>query len=368
MQGPAQGNASPSVSCCLIQCGKYLTIIADDALQGSFEAPQHSVLKLEHRKRSQQMILSWTHPSNRHLGCPDEFTIVLSPFVCCGYAKVGDIQAPDLTPKGLPEHFAKVEVEHGFWVHAPERQRTFYFYAKTREEQKEWVNLIRHNLEVFRSHPDASAKILRRCQKTLAEHGYNDKEQARKLNAVKHALRDRRFRQFDRKSDNDEDKIGWATFQGKTDKVAALLIPDDKDEKFDLWAEKAAGEWDVNQCFSADLGGNSLLIEAVKRDATGILLMLLDRKANVDVQNVDGDTALIVASRLGREFAAIHLLHAGADLKVCMHAFRFSIDYSFCPMTRLWDRLKTDTTKMSKRRPLPRFRQSWRNRERTLIS
>ena len=38
--------------------------------------------------------------------------------------------------------------EHGFWVHCPTRQRTFYFYAKTANEQVDWIQNIRHNLEV----------------------------------------------------------------------------------------------------------------------------------------------------------------------------------------------------------------------------
>ena len=38
--------------------------------------------------------------------------------------------------------------EHGFWVHSPERQRTIYFYAHSEEDQKSWVQDIRHNLEV----------------------------------------------------------------------------------------------------------------------------------------------------------------------------------------------------------------------------
>jgi hypothetical protein len=33
-------------------------------------------------------------------------------------------------------------------VHSPERQRTIYFYAHSEEDQKSWVQDIRHNLEV----------------------------------------------------------------------------------------------------------------------------------------------------------------------------------------------------------------------------
>jgi hypothetical protein len=41
-----------------------------------------------------------------------------------------------------------VTQEHGFWVHSPERQRTIYFYGYSEEDQKSWVQDIRHNLEV----------------------------------------------------------------------------------------------------------------------------------------------------------------------------------------------------------------------------
>ena len=46
--------------------------------------------------------LMWTHPKMENIARPDDFCIRLSPCVCCGYADVGDIQAPDLTPPGLP--------------------------------------------------------------------------------------------------------------------------------------------------------------------------------------------------------------------------------------------------------------------------
>ena len=56
------------------------------------------------------------------------------------------------------------------------------------------------------------------------------------------------------------------------------------------------------------------LPQAVKRDAMGVLLLLLERKADVNTRNVDGDTALILASRLGRQSAVVQLLLSGANL------------------------------------------------------
>ena len=70
----------------------------------------------------------------------------------------------------------------------------------------------------------------------------------------------------------------------------------------------------ASDCFAAEYGGNSLLIEATKRDATSIVVFLLDQNADINFQNVHGDTAAIVASRLGRTIILLHLLLAGADL------------------------------------------------------
>jgi hypothetical protein len=53
--------------------------------------------------------LMWTHPKMENLARPDDFCIRLSPCVCCGYADVGDIQAPDLTPPGLPASATTVQ-------------------------------------------------------------------------------------------------------------------------------------------------------------------------------------------------------------------------------------------------------------------
>jgi hypothetical protein len=46
--------------------------------------------------------LMWTNPKMDNIARPDDFCIRLSPCVCCGYADVGDIQAPDLTPPPGP--------------------------------------------------------------------------------------------------------------------------------------------------------------------------------------------------------------------------------------------------------------------------
>jgi hypothetical protein len=147
---------------------------------GAFEEPQHSLLKLDDERGN--MTLRWTHSSNEHLYDWMRFTITLTSFVCCGYCDVNDPQAPDLTP---PEASAKhtpppggytVPQEHGFWVHSPERQRTFYFYARSMEEQEMWVQNIRHNLEVLRSRPGADAEIMAKCEETLVTNGYTEHE------------------------------------------------------------------------------------------------------------------------------------------------------------------------------------------------
>ena len=142
---------------------------------GAFEDPQHSVLKLDDLRGS-DLVLKWSHPSNEHFYEHEQFTIWLSSFVCCGYCDLNDPQAFDLTPSGAggkaPYGGYTVQREHGFWVHSPERQRTIYFYARSREEQEEWVQNIRHNLEVVRSRPGADSEIMDKCERTLVMHGY----------------------------------------------------------------------------------------------------------------------------------------------------------------------------------------------------
>ena len=227
--------------------------------RGAHEAPARTTIKLEYRKLSDEVVLEWTHPSNAHLENPAEFTIVLSCCVCCGPAKVGDVQAQDLTPKGLPALLSRVQHEHGFWVHCPMRQRTFYFYGKNSEEQKEWVLLIRHNLEALRARPNADAFVMLKCKQTLGQHGYSKDEQGRRLNKVKQALRDRRFRQIDQKSDHLEDRIGWAIYQGRAGKLAALMGHQPSSRGAIQYIQENG--WPVDKTFSEDLGGNSLLIE-----------------------------------------------------------------------------------------------------------
>jgi hypothetical protein len=57
----------------------------------------------------------------------------------------------------------QVQLEYGFWVHSPERQRTFYFYAKSEAELRSWIQHIRHNLEVRARTPSLPPlSILRR--------------------------------------------------------------------------------------------------------------------------------------------------------------------------------------------------------------
>lgn len=167
---------------------------------GAFEEPQHSMLKLD-QERGADLNLRWSHPSNEHLYDWQQFTISLTSFVCCGYCDVNDPQAPDLTPpdaslKHAPPHGGyTVRHEHGFWVHSPERQRTFYFYAKSVEEQDSWVQNIRHNLEVLRSRPGTDAEIEAKCEKTLVANGYTENEIRRwGLNLVLMLFRDCRVR------------------------------------------------------------------------------------------------------------------------------------------------------------------------------
>ena len=57
---------------------------------------------VERKGGAHDICLMWTHPKMENVARPDDFCIRLSPCVCCGYADVGDIQAPDLTPSGLP--------------------------------------------------------------------------------------------------------------------------------------------------------------------------------------------------------------------------------------------------------------------------
>lgn len=142
---------------------------------GAFEEPQHSTLTLIDAQ-GRDLVLKWTHPTNKHLYEYEQFMICLTSFVCCGFCDPDDPQASDLTPGGVggeaPHGGYSVPREHGFWVHSPERQRTFYFYAKSREEQQEWVENIRHNLEVLRSRPGADGEIMSKCERTLITHGY----------------------------------------------------------------------------------------------------------------------------------------------------------------------------------------------------
>lgn len=193
---------------------------------GAAELPQPSTLKLEERKTgggAPVWCLNWTHPNNRHLHHADEFIMPLHVFMCVGYAHLGDSQAPDLNPPGVNCEQTEVLQEHGFWVHCPQKQRTFYFYAKTADEQVAWIQHIRHNLEVKRHGVGVDEEIITKCDESLREHGYSPTEVQRKLNRVRQALRDRQYKQIDRHSLELEDQMGWAIYQGRLDTMRKLL-------------------------------------------------------------------------------------------------------------------------------------------------
>ena len=64
----------------------------------------------EYKLGKHDICLAWTHPDMEQITRPDDFSLSLTPFSCCGYAEIGDVQASDLTPTppGMPPPVSKV--------------------------------------------------------------------------------------------------------------------------------------------------------------------------------------------------------------------------------------------------------------------
>ena len=64
----------------------------------------------EYKQGKHDICLAWTHPDMEQITRPDDFSLSLTPFSCCGYAEIGDVQASDLTPTppGMPPPVSKV--------------------------------------------------------------------------------------------------------------------------------------------------------------------------------------------------------------------------------------------------------------------
>lgn len=62
----------------------------------------------EYKQGKHDIRLAWTHPDMQQIMRPDDFEICMTPFMCCGYAEVGDVQAPDLAPPGMPPSITTV--------------------------------------------------------------------------------------------------------------------------------------------------------------------------------------------------------------------------------------------------------------------
>ncbi|WP_153111425.1 ankyrin repeat domain-containing protein [Propionivibrio limicola] len=68
---------------------------------------------------------------------------------------------------------------------------------------------------------------------------------------------------------------------------------------------------DVN---TVDRAGNTLLVQAVRRDMPELFDFLMQRRARLNTRNKNGETALGIAAYLGKPFYVERLVQAGAEV------------------------------------------------------
>jgi ankyrin repeat protein len=97
------------------------------------------------------------------------------------------------------------------------------------------------------------------------------------------------------------------------------------------WVEQAnniAMEASFNFSHSYSYGGESLLHVAAKNGHLSMVKLLLERSANVNIQDESGNTALHYAASAGKKDIVKYLLEQGADASVVNAKEQKAIDYA----------------------------------------